>query len=992
VITPRVTRLLRAPDLRALQHAIVANVPREMAAREMVVLVPTRSAAEELRRTLEDAVFEAGPGSAFVLPDLLTRGEWYGRLHERLAGAPPMLTGFEREVLLRLSADDAAREGAEAPFHLRPGLIAAILEFYDDLRRRSRTIDSFDRHVRGALEAGRDSDRGAARLLRQTQFLAATFAAFERRTADSGRIDEHALRAQLLSLPVSPAYCHVVVAVADQAADARGLWPADFDLLSRMPGVERLDVVATERMLAAGWYQRLHDALPGFVEERAADAGAPPVLLAPHADPPKEPTVAFTCRDREEELVDAARWIKRRSRDADRIAPPLERTAIVFQRPLPYLYLARHVFGAANVPYQASDSLPLAAEPFAAALDLLLVAISEDATRAALIGLLSSPQWTFIDPGSGAPIERGQTSALDRVLRDAKFLGGWERLGEFAVTLDSPAPGGRRESAFRQRARPALAAALAIAPDVAAFRNATAASEQIARLLEMMTRLERLPGPRDQGYERHMRGRAAILGALAGLREAHARYDDRPLPVAELVATLRRWIEGQTFAPRTGDSGILLLDAHAAALARVDSVRLVGLVESDWPERGGGNIFYPPSLLRELGRPSDADRLTAARARFQDLLFVASRDVSVSTFTLEEDALVAPSPFLEVVGASGLVMVREAEPPFARIFTHEALALQPVAGDAVSGAASGWLRLRMGRTLSGDPRFHGAIGQRVPEVYAVSRVERYLECPFKYFAGYVLDLDEEREDESGLTPQERGQLLHGVFEAFFEAWSGNGFGAVTAENLDQALALFAAVAETRLQMLPEGDRALERTYLLGSAASPGLAGRAFAFEIEQGTPVVERLLEYGFEGSFRFEGPDGPRRISVRGKADRIDLLADDTIRVVDYKLGRAPKPARALQLPIYGVCAQQHLEERRAKRWPLARAGYVAFKEKNAFVDLGGKSGNVDAALREGQQRFIAAVDRIEDGEFPPDPDEPWTCTRCGFPHVCRKDYVGDE
>ena len=52
-----------------------------------------------------------------------------------------------------------------------------------------------------------------------------------------------------------------------------------------------------------------------------------------------------------------------------------------------------------------------------------------------------------------------------------------------------------------------------------------------------------------------------------------------------------------------------------------------------------------------------------------------------------------------------------------------------------------------------------------------------------------------------------------------------GSSAVTTSNLDEALALFADVAEARLRNLPEADRALERTYLLGSAASPSLAER-----------------------------------------------------------------------------------------------------------------------------------------------------------------------
>jgi CRISPR/Cas system-associated exonuclease Cas4 (RecB family) len=155
--------------------------------------------------------------------------------------------------------------------------------------------------------------------------------------------------------------------------------------------------------------------------------------------------------------------------------------------------------------------------------------------------------------------------------------------------------------------------------------------------------------------------------------------------------------------------------------------------------------------------------------------------------------------------------------------------------------------------------------------------------------------------------------------------------------------------------------------------------------------VVERLLEYPLEGAFDFRTREQSRSLTIRAKADRIDLLADGTLRVVDYKLGRAPKPARALQLPVYGVCAAQHLEGRHGRSWTLSRAGYVAFRERNAFVPLGSSS-SLDAALEDGQQRLLDAVAAIEQGLFPVDPDEPFLCTRCGYAAVCRKDYVGDE
>jgi len=371
---------------------------------------------------------------------------------------------------------------------------------------------------------------------------------------------------------------------------------------------------------------------------------------------------------------------------------------------------------------------------------------------------------------------------------------------------------------------------------------------------------------------------------------------------------------------------------------------------------------------------------------------VPRQRVSLSTFTLEEDAIVAPSPFLEELAGCGLTVERPRVVDRVRIFAQEALSIDPVVPSAVAGDTAAWLALRASRTPISDDAFHGAAGAQEPAVYAVSHVERYLECPFKYFASYVLELDEERDVESGLTPQERGQFLHEVFEAFFRTWHAQGGRQITAENVEAALALFNQVAHERLSPLSEADRALERTHLLGSAAAAGLAARAFAFEIEHQVEVVERLLEHPLEGEFVFQGEDGARRLRIRAKADRIDLLSDGTLRLVDYKLGRAPKSAKALQLPVYGICATQALEGRHGRSWTLGRAGYVAFKEKNAFSSLGTTSAAIAQALADGQERFLGAVAGIERGSFPVDPEEPFLCTRCGYASVCRKDYVGDE
>jgi RecB family exonuclease len=186
---------------------------------------------------------------------------------------------------------------------------------------------------------------------------------------------------------------------------------------------------------------------------------------------------------------------------------------------------------------------------------------------------------------------------------------------------------------------------------------------------------------------------------------------------------------------------------------------------------------------------------------------------------------------------------------------------------------------------------------------------------------------------------------------------------------------------------------LERTLLLGSAVSSGLAERAFAFEVEHGVPVIERLLEHELERPLVLTGADGEVvTISVKAKADRIDLLEDGTLRIIDYKLGRAPARDRALQLPIYGTGAVQALDGRHGRHWTVGRAGYVAFRERQPFVPLGRTPQDLQAALADGQSRFVAAVQGIEAGAFPVQPAELFLCNWCPYPSVCRKDYVGDE
>ena len=142
-------RLVRTRDLASFRDALaqLATSGAPLAARRRAVIVPTRASAELLRETIESGL-RSRP-SALVLPDILTRVEFFEHLLAAIPGHPRLLARAEREVLLeRAGRQTATRERmGRAPFHLRPGLVAAMLEFYDELKRRQRT----PRRMAGAL-------------------------------------------------------------------------------------------------------------------------------------------------------------------------------------------------------------------------------------------------------------------------------------------------------------------------------------------------------------------------------------------------------------------------------------------------------------------------------------------------------------------------------------------------------------------------------------------------------------------------------------------------------------------------------------------------------------------------------------------------------------------------------------------------------------------------------------------------------------------------
>lgn len=959
MITPRRIRLLGASDLAGYRATLV-DLTRALDASsgaDTFVVVPTAAAAEQLTRTLDDRLADHPHR-----PLIGSRAQWYDTLIARLPEPVVLLSGFEREAVLATGAREAEEAGSPPPFHVRPALIAEMLALYDHVRRLGRTVDDFDRLLTGELEPAAESDRGAAQLLEQTRFLSAAFRAYELHLQDSGGADEHVARARLLSTSAAKPIRHVVIAIGDRPFDPDGYWPADVTMLTTIPGLETIDIASTDSVLDAGYRDRLRLAFVEIEEgpsQRAASYEGPSLVVPGDA-------LAFSYRDREDELEGVARRIKADRRHG--VKRPLDRIGLLVARPLPYLYLARDVFAGAGIPYEALDTLPLAAEPYAAAVDIVLEAVSANFTRRSIIALLRSPHFRF--QAEGADVERASIAALDVAMAEQRYLGGLDRLRALVETWT-----GDEQPA----ARAVLSAAVTLAP----LADSRPMVDQVVLLQAFLHAHDR---PHD---DRRRRARSAVATALDGLIAAYRRHDPSATgTVTELSAAIRRWLGSQTFEMATTRGGVRILDAQSARFADLEDVQILGLVDTEWPERRRRNVFYPRSLVAQLepSRPEriaideERDHVRAARAVFRDLIGLAGARTRLSTFALESEAVVEPSTFLDDVPSFGLQTERAAADDGARVFGYEVLAADSLA------TGSRWAKARSTNADRDRRRFEGEAGAWVLPRVSVSRLERYMKCPFQFYVSNVLQVSEQPEDEVSRSPLERGRFLHELFETFFHEWQERKRGRITGDTIDEARALFEEIAGPALRSLPPAEAGLERARLFGSAVGSGIVDRVFAMEAERGAGIRERLMEYELDDAFTFVGEDGAsRNVRLRAKIDRVDLLDDGTFRLIDYKTKYVPDRRQALQLPIYSACVQTSLLKTHGRKISASEAMYLSFEGPQAVVPLEERGKLFEDLTTSAGHRLVAALDDIAAGHYPARPETKNLCTMCAFVAVCR-------
>jgi ATP-dependent helicase/nuclease subunit B len=254
-------------------------------------------------------------------------------------------------------------------------------------------------------------------------------------------------------------------------------------------------------------------------------------------------------------------------------------------------------------------------------------------------------------------------------------------------------------------------------------------------------------------------------------------------------------------------------------------------------------------------------------------------------------------------------------------------------------------------------------------------LERLAECPFKFFAHGMLDLEDlgEPEGESMLSPLEIGEIYHAVLEDYYRHG-----------NLDKQLAAgFASFEKSRTLRYPvlwevERER-IEKVLRAIVDADDTTTFKPKDFEVEL---KAELAIDAG-----------GRKSVMFRGYADRLDLAAGGAFRVVDYKRSGKKykgkmetgvfKDGKFLQPPLYFLLAQKILNapgvDSRFAYYFLDEIVEDEPWEKVLSGDMWDRKPEFMAHLKRYLDRIALGEFIIRDGKH---------CQYCDFRTLCRRGH----
>ncbi len=458
-----------------------------------------------------------------------------------------------------------------------------------------------------------------------------------------------------------------------------------------------------------------------------------------------------------------------------------------------------------------------------------------------------------------------------------------------------------------------------------------------------------------------------LLGELAQLG-----FDGSQPIWSEFLHTLEAQAQAVIFAAESITPPIQVLGAFESSGQSFDALWFLGADDTHWPATGRPHPLLPAWLQREARMPHatpETDWLLAQGATAR--IVTSAPEVVLSHALQERGVALRASPLL-------LMHAATAEPASAQA----APKLTCVSLEAVADT-SGTLPWPVDQSAGGA------------EV-----LKRQAACAFQTFATVRLGARPLEEPTQGLDQAERGIKLHAVLEQLWSPKEGVEHRLHTRDDLHRAIA--------------DGSLATLLTQHVQAVFAPALTANGDAWNdaylaCEQ-QRVHARLLTWLLHHEarrqpFKVEALEkevdgihvGGLQLKVR--LDRVDLLADQTRLLIDYKtsentteswMGDRPKEP---QLPLYAVfggvenvSGVAFAQIRAGKTRLLARAADPPGMVSEELGSLSEKNRFDDEIRSSWQQALLALAGQFTRGEASVNPREgSETCKYCPLSGLCR-------
>jgi probable DNA repair protein len=436
----------------------------------------------------------------------------------------------------------------------------------------------------------------------------------------------------------------------------------------------------------------------------------------------------------------------------------------------------------------------------------------------------------------------------------------------------------------------------------------------------------------------------------------------------EAVAMLRGMADARVFQPESPMAPVQIVGLLEAAGLPFDGLWVAGLAADRWPPAPQPNPFLPVAWQRERDVPrSNASRELRYARRLTAELVRGAPIVVLSHARNIDDHPSTMSPLVAEIDPSAYDPQPAAQ-PFART-VHAARPTLETVADATAPALAEGQRIRGGTQI----------------------FEAQSACPFKAVAAHRLRVREWPRAAVGLSPAERGILVHAMLHAFWDVVRDRetlrGFAAAT---LAQHVA---AAARTALHALPPA-----RWREVAPAVAAGEPRRLAA--------LLQLWLARGESPRppFAVVASEEEAEVTLAGltfgvRIDRVDRIGD-AVALLDYKTGAVPTLAawleprpRAPQLGLYALAQRRRAAPElpvRAVAYAQLRPGEIRLRgfteTRESWPALALPSGtwaDFEAWWRRELERL---ADEIRAGAARVDPrDGDKTCRQCRRAALCR-------